>query len=78
MWIDESYYKEVPLQKLCIIYGSVGRINDALKCARLVQEKYPDTPCTEDIIEKLEKAVEDEDKSWDKRNSNFDLIAAGE
>ena len=76
MWVQESYYREVPLQKLCIIYGSVGRINDALKCARLVRSKYPDTPGTQDVIDKLEGAIADEDKTWDKGISDFDLVAA--
>ena len=75
MWVQESYYREVPLQKLCIIYGSVGRINDALQCARLVKDKYPNTPNTEDIIKELEEAIADESKNWDKRNSDFDLVA---
>jgi len=76
MWIEEAYYREVPLQKLCIIYSSLGRINDALKCAKLVNEKYPDTPGTESVIKKLEEAIKDENKTWDKRNSNFNLVSA--
>tara|TARA_Y100000590_G_scaffold456797_1_gene608117 strand:- start:5014 stop:6504 length:1491 start_codon:yes stop_codon:yes gene_type:complete len=76
MWVDEAYYREVPLQKLCIIYSSLGRINEALECARLVQEKYPETPGTEDIIKTLEDARKDESKAWDERKSDTNLITA--
>ena len=75
MWIEEAYYREVPLQKLCIIYSSLGRINDALKCARLVKEKYPDTSGTDGVIKKLEEAMSDENKAWDKRNSDSNLVS---
>jgi tetratricopeptide (TPR) repeat protein len=74
MWIDPSYYREVPLQKLCIIYGSIGRLSDALTCAKAVEKKYPLVKNSSTIISEIETALEDENKSWVREKSSFDLI----
>lgn len=74
MWVDPAFYREIPLQKLCIIYGSLGRLDDALTCAKLVKEKYPETDGVDDIIKKIEGALADESKDWNNGFSNFDII----
>ncbi len=78
MWVDPTYYRALPLQKLCIIYGSMGRLNDALACARLVKTKYPDTQDVDKIISDIERALEDESKNWDSGLSDFSIVECKE
>jgi len=75
MWTIESYYREVPLQKLCIIYGRLGRLQEALSCAKLVREKFPDVSGSDEAINQIEAALNEEGRRWDQRESNLDIVA---
>jgi glycosyltransferase involved in cell wall biosynthesis len=57
MWIDPLFYRQIPLQRLCVLYCELGMLTEALECAEKIKKLYPDTPGVDEIVGQIDQKI---------------------